>query len=309
MALLEAMALSRPVVATAVGGVPEMVTHRVTGVLVEPRDERAMAEACLELAGDRGWAQALGLRARRRVEEAFSHEQSGRALVDVYRALVPGGADGNGTAPSRRLLRVVPPRPGAAGERQEAPLVRGARKLADRGARRLEMRRMERVRRDPSRLLDALRSARRILIVCQGNIIRSPFAARLLARELGEGAGVHIASAGLAAKPGTPSPPAALSAAAALRIDLGDHVASPLTEEAVATSDLIFVMDVSHLGAMQRRFPKARAKAFVFTCLAPEAPLEVRDPYNGDDSAFRACYAHICASTRPIARVLAEGRP
>ena len=87
MALLEAMALGRPVVATCVGGVPEVVAHRMTGLLVNPRDERALAEACLELALDAGWAQTLSARARRIVEEAFSHEQSGLALVNTYRAL------------------------------------------------------------------------------------------------------------------------------------------------------------------------------------------------------------------------------
>jgi len=91
MALLEAMALGRPVVATCVGGVPEVVAHRMTGLLVNPRDERALAEACLELALDTGWAQTLSARARRIVEEAFSHEQSGLALVNTYRALASAG--------------------------------------------------------------------------------------------------------------------------------------------------------------------------------------------------------------------------
>src|SRR5438034_1374429 len=50
MVILEAMALGTPVVATAVGGVPEVIRHRETGLLVAPRDERALAEACLELA-------------------------------------------------------------------------------------------------------------------------------------------------------------------------------------------------------------------------------------------------------------------
>ena len=49
MALLEAMALGKPVVATAVGGVPEVVADHTTGVLVRPRDAHALSEACLEL--------------------------------------------------------------------------------------------------------------------------------------------------------------------------------------------------------------------------------------------------------------------
>jgi glycosyltransferase involved in cell wall biosynthesis/VanZ family protein len=90
MALLEAMALGRPVVATAVGGVPEIVAHRASGLLVESRNEYSLAEACLELTLDPGWAQTLGARARLMVEEAFSHEQNGLALVNAYRAIACG---------------------------------------------------------------------------------------------------------------------------------------------------------------------------------------------------------------------------
>jgi glycosyltransferase involved in cell wall biosynthesis len=90
LALLEAMALERPVVATAVGGVPEVLRHRATGVLVAPRDERALAEACLELARRPEWARTLGARARRAVENEFSHEQNGQALLEAYSRVVAG---------------------------------------------------------------------------------------------------------------------------------------------------------------------------------------------------------------------------
>ena len=91
MALLEAMALGKPVAATAVGGVPEVIQDRVTGMLVPPDDERALADACLQLTADREWASTVGARGRRLVEERFSHERSGRALLAAYRsvALIP----------------------------------------------------------------------------------------------------------------------------------------------------------------------------------------------------------------------------
>lgn len=88
MALLEAMALARPVVATAVGGVPEVVAHRRTGLLVAPRDDHALADACLELLANRQWAQTLGAHARHTVEQEFSYERHGRALVGLYRRIV-----------------------------------------------------------------------------------------------------------------------------------------------------------------------------------------------------------------------------
>jgi glycosyltransferase involved in cell wall biosynthesis len=91
MAVLEAMAYGKPVVATAVGGLPEVIQDGINGVLVPPGDHRALANACVALARDRERAATLGVRARRHVEDRFSHQQSGRALLAAYRsvALIP----------------------------------------------------------------------------------------------------------------------------------------------------------------------------------------------------------------------------
>ena len=87
MSLLEAMALGRPVIASDVGGIPEVMQHRVNGLLVPPGDAQQLAAACLELAFDRDLAAALGARARQTIEAAFTHERSGAALLNVYRSL------------------------------------------------------------------------------------------------------------------------------------------------------------------------------------------------------------------------------
>lgn len=287
MALLEAMALGTPVVATDVGGVPEIVKHRATGLLVRSRDEQGLAEACLELARDPHWAGTLGARARRAVEEGFSHEQNGLALARTYRSIARG-------------------RKAARGLRGLAPLARGARRAGAAAASFSQRRRMERIRREPSVLVAALRSARRILIVCHGNIIRSPFAERLIARALGGDSPMRISSAGLGATPRTPSPPAATRVAAGLDVDLSGHASARVTAEAVAASDVIFVMDVDQLRTMQERFPDARAKTFLLTCLAAGCALEVRDPFDQEDAVFQASFEHIAASVRPIVRLLAE---
>ena len=291
MALLEAMALGTPVVATAVGGVPEVVAHRATGLLVASGDEPGLAEACLELARDPGKARTLAARARRAAEQSFSHERNGAALCEVYRGITgdPGGRGRRGVR--SRLVRF-------------ARRVRGAVAVAITLRQR---RRMEHIRREPGPLVTALRSAKRILIVCHGNIIRSPFTARLVAQTLGDDRRVSISSVGLAARPGTPSPPAAVLAARRRRVELGDHVAATITREAVAASDVVFVMDIPQLRAMRKRFRRDRAKMFLLACLAPALPLEVRDPFGGDDASFQECFDHISACVRPIVRRLAEG--
>jgi len=87
MSLLEAMALGRPVVASAVGGIPEVIQDRVNGRLVPPGDAAALADACLELATDRELARTIGERGRQTIEDSFSHERCGSALFNVYQSV------------------------------------------------------------------------------------------------------------------------------------------------------------------------------------------------------------------------------
>ena len=73
--LLDAMAFSRPIVATAAGGIPEAVEDNVTGRVVPVRDPAALADALVELLTDDGKARAMGAAGRRRFEERFTAER------------------------------------------------------------------------------------------------------------------------------------------------------------------------------------------------------------------------------------------
>ncbi len=75
VAILEAMAMGLPVVATAVGGIPEAVEHDRTGLLVPPEDGSALAAAIDDLLGHRDRACELGARGRERVLERFTMER------------------------------------------------------------------------------------------------------------------------------------------------------------------------------------------------------------------------------------------
>lgn len=83
LAVLEAMALARPTVATDVGGMRDLVVHGETGLLVSPDDPAALSAAIVQLARNRGPAAEMGLSARRRYERAYTTE----VMIDAYCAL------------------------------------------------------------------------------------------------------------------------------------------------------------------------------------------------------------------------------
>jgi glycosyltransferase involved in cell wall biosynthesis len=83
-ALLEAMAAGVPVVATAVGGVPEMVTHGESALLIQPGDCQAMTSAIAALLGNGNLARKLAGRAREIVLERHAPEARTRRLVEIY---------------------------------------------------------------------------------------------------------------------------------------------------------------------------------------------------------------------------------
>jgi alpha-maltose-1-phosphate synthase len=92
---LEAMACSTAVVASAVGGIPEVVEHGVTGLLV-PYDadrpaefEAGLARAIDTVAGDAALAAAMGRAGRRRAETEFGWDAVAAQTVQVYRSVLP----------------------------------------------------------------------------------------------------------------------------------------------------------------------------------------------------------------------------
>jgi glycosyltransferase involved in cell wall biosynthesis len=90
----EALACGTPVVATAVGAVPEVVTPE-TGVLVPPRDPGALADAILSLLDDPARRERMGAAGRERMARHFSWERCGERTAAVYadvRSGVPGAA-------------------------------------------------------------------------------------------------------------------------------------------------------------------------------------------------------------------------
>lgn len=88
LAIMEAMATGLPVVATAVGGVPEVVSDGQTGILVPPRQPKLLAQAIVRLLVDPDLARAMGAAGRNRVEALFDAKVMAERTVAVYRSLV-----------------------------------------------------------------------------------------------------------------------------------------------------------------------------------------------------------------------------
>jgi sugar transferase (PEP-CTERM/EpsH1 system associated) len=101
--ILEAMAAGLPVVATSVGGNPELVADGVTGTLVPPRDADALASAVTRYAADERLRAEHGAAGRRRVLAEFTLERMAERYMDLYESEMKGRSVTNGYG----LLRMV----------------------------------------------------------------------------------------------------------------------------------------------------------------------------------------------------------
>ena len=139
----------------------------------------------------------------------------------------------------------------------------------------------------------------RILLVCTGNLCRSPMAAGLAARMLADrfgcrpselpNHGIDIESAGTGASAGFAASPSAVEAMQERGIDIQDHVSRPMTVDALLAADYIWVMMQGHLDAVRQMAPEAADRA----ALLDPSGQSVMDPIGGDLDVYRACAAHL----------------
>jgi glycosyltransferase involved in cell wall biosynthesis len=85
VALLEAAMLSRPIIASNVGGIPELVSNEEQALFIDKGDIMALSNSLLRIAGDYEMASRLGHQARVRIETSFSLEVQSRATVESYK--------------------------------------------------------------------------------------------------------------------------------------------------------------------------------------------------------------------------------
>jgi len=131
---------------------------------------------------------------------------------------------------------------------------------------------------------------RTILLVCTGNLCRSPMAAALLRRYLDEDDARRdwrVLSAGLWAEDGEPASTGAVMAMAERGIDLTGHRSRRLTPQMVEEADLILGMTPQHVEAMQQAFPEARERIHLLAEMAGESH-GIADPYGLSPVTYRA---------------------
>lgn len=85
--ILEAMAMKKPIIATDVGGISELVLNGITGILVKPYDEKQLAESILHLLKNSELSKIMGEKGRFFVESKFSPRSCALAYYDLYKAL------------------------------------------------------------------------------------------------------------------------------------------------------------------------------------------------------------------------------
>lgn len=145
-----------------------------------------------------------------------------------------------------------------------------------------------------------------ILVLCKGNICRSPFADRFLHEEARRrGLALRVFSAGLEGIDGRDAYPLAQTVAARMGVDLAAHRARAVSAAMIAEADLVLVMEPEQRSQVQRRFPLAVGKTFLMGHLVADRPVStIADPYGKDTDAFNECFTTlIAASEALIARI------
>jgi protein-tyrosine phosphatase len=133
----------------------------------------------------------------------------------------------------------------------------------------------------------------RILVVCTGNVCRSPFMERYLGRHLAErwhGTGsMLVTSAGTSALVGSPMDARAAQKAVSLGLDTTGFVARALTVEAVAAADLVLTATRQHRGIVVSTYPKALRSCFAvrdFAAAAADLPADLGPLGDDDDDGY-----------------------
>lgn len=133
-----------------------------------------------------------------------------------------------------------------------------------------------------------------ILVICKGNICRSPLAeAYLKALVEKHGLATVVQSAGLETSFGKPAHHFAQVVGTQGGLELGKHATKPLHKDQVERADMIIVMEWRQRRRIIRLYPQATSKVFLLRQFYDQSVGEVADPFSGTLEDFQTCFSMI----------------
>ena len=157
------------------------------------------------------------------------------------------------------------------------------------------------LRNNPQHIRSCLQQARRLVLVCSGNVMRSAFAEAYLAKLFSsQHGGPAIISAGLDAQPGRPADPIAGNIAQNHKLSLEDHRARALATLELTENDVIFVMERTQVAEATRRYPAHASRIYLLTALNPSLPIDIVDPNGEGPATCQAIFDQIIDALEPV---------
>jgi low molecular weight protein-tyrosine phosphatase len=139
---------------------------------------------------------------------------------------------------------------------------------------------------------------RRVVVLCHGNICRSPFAEVLLAARV---PALEVRSAGLHAGDGNPADPSAIACARRMGVSLAAHRSARVSGELLGWADLILVMQGSHVAALARGWPQVAGRVRLLGDFLAAPPHALPDPWGEADEVFDRVFASVRAAVERLA--------